>query len=90
MTRKVLVLVVTGMRVHAPLGVIEQGALSCKAGSNRSTGVRNLDQPFGHAVHGARSTAIQAYGVYDKLARSGRANDKLARSGGALCGAARQ
>ena len=42
MTKKVLVLVVTGRRVHAPLGVIEQGALSCKAGSNRSTSVRKL------------------------------------------------
>ena len=82
MTRKVQVLVVTGRRVHAPLGVIEQEALLCKAGS--------LDQPFGHAVHGAGSAAIQAYRAYDKLARSGRTNDKLARSGRALCGAARQ
>ena len=51
MTRKVLVLVVTGRRVHAPLGVMEQGALSCKAGSNRSTSVRKL----GSAIRARRS-----------------------------------
>ena len=49
----------------------------------------SLDQPFGHAVHRAGSAAIQAYRAYDKLARSGRANDNLAGSGHALCGAAR-
>ena len=51
MTRKFLVLVVTGRRVHAPVGVIEQGALSCKAGSNRSTSVRKL----GSAIQARRS-----------------------------------
>ena len=65
MTRKVLVLVVTGRRVVAPLGVIEQGALSCKAGSKRSTSVRKLGSAiFGHAVHGAGSASIQAYRAY--------------------------
>ena len=51
MTRKVLVLVVTGRRVYAPLGVLEQGALSCKAGSNRLTSVRKL----GSAIRARRS-----------------------------------
>ena len=90
MTRKVLVLVVTGRRVYAPLGVTEQGALSCKPKAIARPASASLDQPFGHAVHGAGSSAIQAYRAHDSLARSGRANDKLARSGGTLCGAARQ
>ena len=51
MTRKVLVLVLTGRRVDAPLGVIEQGAPSCKAGSNRSASVREL----GLAIRARRS-----------------------------------
>ena len=51
MTRKVLVLVVSGRRVYAPLGIIEQGALPCKAGNNRSTSVRKV----GSAIRAGRS-----------------------------------
>ena len=61
MTRKVLVLVVTGRRVDAPLGVIERGAPSCKPEAIARPASASMDQPFGHAVRRTGSAAIQAY-----------------------------
>ena len=91
MTRKVLVLVVTGRRVGAPLGVIVQGAPPRKAGGKRPdqrprAWISHSGTPF--TERGAPQSRHIGH-MTNRPARAARhveqqGNDELARSGRAL------